>query len=98
MPLSIKPKGGPGQHLFMHAYLGLVREETRIGYLQGIQRQHCLHQESFANDHFCMSKSSKSCSLWGLARYLLRLGLLRFELFERVDLKTSGLIRKAVSH
>jgi hypothetical protein len=75
----------PGQHPLVRTYLGLLREGTGVGPLQNLQRQHSLHQESLANDHFCMSESTKNCSLWRLAKYLLRL-----ELFPRLDLKTSG--------
>lgn len=84
---TVKIRAEPCQQVFMCTYLGLHREGAGIGPLQHLQRQHCLHQKSFANDHFCMSESTKNCSLWRLARHLLRLGLLRFVLFPRVDLK-----------
>lgn len=74
--------------IFVDAYLGLLGEEARAGYLQDIQRQHRLHQEPSANDHFCMSKSWEKSLLWALARYLLRFGPLRFELFAGADLRT----------
>lgn len=41
---------------------------------------------------------SREGSLWGLARYSLRFGLLRSGLFVGADLRTQGLIRKAMSH